>query len=91
MASEGCRRRSSEVPMQTYDVFDIDHVLSFHAVPLEEALLALYAVSTAQACPAAVRTRHGLLSSKPAGAIGLSVWPRAKPVSRRSRSITASW
>lgn len=35
-------------------------------------------------------TLHGLLSSKPAGAFGLSVCPLRKPVSLRSRSITAA-
>lgn len=34
-------------------------------------------------------TLHGLLNSKPAGALGLSVCPLKNPVSRRSRSITA--
>jgi hypothetical protein len=33
-------------------------------------------------------TRHGALSSKPAGAFTLSVCPLKKPVSLRSRSIT---
>jgi hypothetical protein len=36
----------------------------------------------------AIHTLHGLLSSKPAGATGLSVCPRTNPVNRRSRSIT---
>lgn len=34
-------------------------------------------------------TLHGLLSSNPAGALGLSVCPLRNPVSRLSRSITA--
>ncbi len=33
-------------------------------------------------------TLQGLLSSKPGGAIAASLWPRRRPVSRRSRSIT---
>lgn len=55
----------------------------------EVSLLHLVAVSTAHLVGRAVRTLHGLLSSKPAGASALSVCPRANPVSLRSRSSTA--
>jgi hypothetical protein len=41
-------------------------------------------------CCTDARTLHGLLTSNPGGAIGLSVCPRRYPVSRLSRSITAS-
>jgi hypothetical protein len=34
-------------------------------------------------------TFHSDLSSYPAGAVGLSLWPRKVPVRRRSRSITS--
>lgn len=38
-----------------------------------------------------LRTLHGLLNSKPGGAFTLSDCPRRKPVSLRSRSITANF
>jgi len=62
----------------------------FRRTGLDEPLLHLHAVSIAPLCPGfTLRTLHGLLSSKPGGAYGLSVWPRINPVNRRSRSITA--
>lgn len=61
----------------------------FCPLRLEEALLALRSVSSCRIMRLSIHTRHGLLSSKPGGAMGLSVCPRMKPVNRRSRSITA--
>jgi hypothetical protein len=56
---------------------------------LRRSVVRTAVISTFLHCPAmSVRTLHGLLSSKPSGAIGLSVCPRMKPVNRRSRSIT---
>lgn len=58
---------------------------------LEYALLRLFAVSE---CVASVGTRmltrQGLFSSKPGGAVTLSVCPRRYPVNLLSRSITAN-
>lgn len=57
---------------------------------LDESLFALSDISLAIFHGIMLPTLHGLLTSKPGGASGLSVCPRAKPVSRRSRSNTVN-